>query len=138
MARLPAGPRKTRKTQREALAFERLRALAVRGYAADMERDVPGGGILFHHFAGPDLILFPDGAIEALDKNFPLHRDPTQEADLILAHDESDERKFARFLERLPPPGSRRSRWRERLRVMGCVVVVAVVSITLTVLIVNG
>ena len=124
----------------DAPAFDRLRALARRGYVADMEVEGPGGGILLRHAAAPDIVLFPDGTVESIDRS-RRKRVTSLTGDLIPAENASDERRFARFLERLPDGGKRSQppkRWRKRFVVMAMLVAVWLVSLFLTIVIVNG
>lgn len=124
----------------DAPAFDRLRALARRGYVADMEVEGPGGGILLRHAGAPDIVLFPDGTVESIDRS-RRKRVTSLTGDLIPAENASDERRFARFLERLPvSDGTARPprRWRKRFVVMAMLLAVWLVSLFLTIAIVNG
>ena len=119
--------------EREECAFERLHALARKGYVAQIGAEPAAGGILLHHPGdGPDLVLHPDGTLETPGGQ-ALHRDPTEEPGCILARDELDQRKFARFLERLPPPGKKRGRWRKRFLTLIFLLMVWGLSIFLTI-----
>lgn len=120
----------------ETPAFDRLRALVRRGYVADMEGEGPGGGMLLRHAAAPDIVLYPDGAVESIDRN-RRNRVTSLTGDLIPAENASDERRFSRFLERLPDTGKRPQppkKWRKRFAVMILLLAVWFFSIMLTVL----
>lgn len=119
--------------KKEERAFERLHALARKGYVAEIGVEPPTGGIVLHHpRGGPDLVLHPDGTLET-PSGQALHRDPTEEPDRILALDELDQRKFERFLERLPIQRRKRGRWRKRFYTLAFLVVVWALSIFLTI-----
>lgn len=126
----------------DAPAFDRLRALARRGYVADMENEGPGGGILLRHPGAPDIVLFPDGAIEQIERSRRgRDRVTSLTGDLIPAENASDERRFARFLERLPASGDHAQpprKWRKRFVVMVMLLAVWFFSLFLTSLVASS
>lgn len=126
----------------ETPAFDRLRALVRRGYVADMEAEGPGGGMLLRHPAAPDIVLYPDGAVESIArKRRGRERVTSLTGDLIPAENASDERRFARFLERLPEGAQRADpprKWRKRFVVIFLLLAVWLVSLFLTIALVNG
>lgn len=115
------------------VAFERLHALAGRGYVAELSERAPaGGGILLRHpKEGPALILRPDGALEAAEASLI----EAGRADRLTIPP-SDQRGFSNFVARLRP-----SRKRSRMRKIFYVLVGLVlwfVSLMLTVALLSG
>ena len=109
--------------------FERLRALVQRGYAVDLDRAGPGGGLLLNHSGGPALLLMPDGTVESLQRS----RAGEPRAQTIGVGTEADRRLFANFLERLAPGRAKPRRWRKRLFVTVLILAVWGLSILLSV-----
>lgn len=99
-------------TPNEARAFERLHALARKGYRADIGTETPSGGIVLHHLGkAPDLMLHPDGSVEPLEGRVPRHKRGVERPGSIAALEDADQIRFMKFLETVPPPS-----WRDRTR----------------------
>lgn len=96
----------------EARAFDRLHALARKGYVADIGAEAPRGGIALRHLGkAPDLMLLPDGTVEELDVRRPWHKRAIEDLRPIPAAKDSDEVRFLQFLDTVPRP-----KWRDRTR----------------------
>lgn len=104
--------------------FEKLKELTRNGYTPDPAADPAADGLLLRHGSAPDLILFPDGRIE-LPVGQPLKRAaPAAEPAAV---------------EAAPAPRRRRRIYKLRtLWVATLAVAIWLLSITITVLVVNG
>lgn len=111
-----------------AAAFDRLRALARRGYVADLHRSGAEGAMLLRHPQGPDLVLYVDGTVESVERGAPTRLIP----DVIHADDAEDECAFERFAARLPERARRGWRIREKLIFAFWVVAISFLSIAFT------
>ena len=96
----------------EARVFERLHALVRKGYVAELGKGHPSGGIMLRHLGkAHDLLLHPDGTIEALEGRVPLHKRSVKWPAPIPAADSGDQLEFMRYVETIP-----RAKWLERTR----------------------
>lgn len=121
-------------------AFERLHALARKGYQPEIGTPDAGGTIALRHLAkAPDLLLHPDGKIEGLPGRVPRYKRKV-DAPLLPAVRESDQIEFLKFLETVPKARfrDRTRRWRTRwVYLPASLFAFWGVSIALTALIVN-
>ena len=101
-----------------ALGFQRLHALARGGYVPQIGADTVDDSIVLGHVGeGPPLRLFPDGSVQVLDRNLPVHAEGPDRY-RIAADDDRNFGKFARLVETLP-----QKRPRRRLKRIGFVAV---------------
>lgn len=125
----------------QAYAFDRLHALARKGYRPEIGADGASGTIALRHLAkAPDLLLHPDGSIEGLPGRVP-HYKRKIDAPAIPALRDADQIEFLKFLDTVPKARlrDRTRRWRTRwVYLPAALVVIWGVSISLTALIVGG
>lgn len=98
-------------------AFDRLHALARRGYKAKIGADAADGTIVLQHLGkAPDLVLHPDGSIAEADIRRPRHKRRIEGPGQIAAGRDADELRFMSFLTTVSPPTLRdRTRpWRKK------------------------
>jgi len=105
--------------------LRRLHRLVKRGYVAELGRSDVEDAIFLNHLGdGPDLILYGDGKLVAIDDSASL--DPTADDESRLYNEgKADAAKFDKWLRTIKEPTWRqRTRpWREQnLYVPGCVV----------------
>ena len=125
----------------QGLAFERLHALARKGYRPEIGAEGAGDSIALRHIGRtPDLLLRGDGGIEGLGGRVPRFK-RRLEAPTIPARGDSDQVAFLKFLDTIPKASLRdRTRpWRKKyLYVPGVLVALWGVSIAATVLVTNA
>ena len=91
-----------------ALGFHRLHALARGGYVPQIGTDMVDDSIVLDHVGkGPRLRLFPDGSVQVLDRNLPVHAEGPDRF-RIDAEDDRNFGKFARLVETMPRKRPRR------------------------------
>lgn len=127
--------------EKQDLAFERLHALARKGYRPEIGAPDAGGTIALRHLAkAPDLLLHADGKIEGLPGRVPRYKRKV-DAPLLPAVREADQIEFLKFLDTVPKARlrDRTRRWRTRwVYLPASMVVLWGISITLTAVIVGG
>jgi hypothetical protein len=125
----------------QAQAFDRLHALARKGYRPEIGAEGASGTIALRHLAkAPDLLLHPDGSIEGLPGRVPRFKRKV-DAPAIPAARDADQIEFLKFLDTVPKAGllDRTRRWRTKYVYMpAALVAIWGVSISLTALIMNG
>ncbi len=97
-------------------AFNRLHALARKGYRPEIGTEGADGTIALRHLAkAPDLLLHPDGSIEGLPGRVP-HYKRKVDAPAIPALRDADQIEFLTFLDSVPRATlrDRTRRWRTR------------------------
>ena len=121
-------------------AFERLHALARKGYRPEIGAADAGGTIALRHIAkAPDLLLHADGRVEGLPGRVPRYKRKV-DAPSIPALRDADQVEFLKFLDTVPRARfrDRTRRWRTRwVYLPATLVVLWGMSITLTALFVN-
>ena len=127
--------------EQQELAFDRLHALARKGYRPEIGSEDAGGTIKLRHVAkAPDLLLHADGRIEGLPGRVP-HYKRKVDAPFIPAQRQSDQIEFLKFLDAVPKATlrDRTRRWRTRwVYLPASLVAFWGISITLTAIIVGG
>ena len=123
------------------LAFERLHALARKGYRPEIGAEGAGGTVALRHLAkAPDLLLHADGTVEGLPGRVPRYKRKV-DAPLIPAVHDADQIEFLKFLDGVPKARlrDRTRRWRTRwVYLPASLIAMWGVSIALTALIVDG
>ena len=122
------------------LAFERLHALARKGYRPEIGSEDAGGTIALRHLArAPDLLLHADGRVEGLPGRVPRYKRKVDAPTIPALHD-ADQIEFLKFLDAVPKARlrDRTRRWRTRwVYLPATLMVLWGLSITLTALIVD-
>jgi hypothetical protein len=122
------------------LAFERLHALARKGYRAEIGSEDAAGTIALRHLArAPDLLLHADGRVEGLPGRVPRYKRKVDAPTIPAVHD-ADQIEFLKFLDAVPKARlrDRTRRWRTRwVYLPATLMVLWGLSITLTALIVD-
>ena len=125
-------------------AFERLHALARKGYRPEIGAagtDGADGTIALRHLGkAPDLLLHPDGRIEGLGGRIPRFKRMVH-APTLPALNDGDQVAFLKFLDTVPKARfrDRTRRWRTRwVYLPATLVALWGVSIGLTALLVDG
>ena len=92
-----------KKVENQSPAFERLHALARKGYRPKIGKDASDGTIALHHLGRThDLVLHPDGTVEELGGRVPRHKRKLEILAPIPASRDSDHLRFMKFLEAVP------------------------------------
>ena len=127
---------------KEAPAFERLHALARKGYRPKIGAEGAGSSIILHHLGrAHDLVLHADGTIEELGGRIPRHKRKLELLAPIPAAEDADHLRFMKFLDGVPRATLRdRTRpWRKKyLYVPAAIMAVWGVSLGFTALISNA
>ena len=127
--------------EKQDLAFERLHALARKGYRPEIGAEGAGGTVALRHLAkAPDLLLHADGTVEGLPGRVPRYKRKV-DAPLIPAVRDADQIEFLKFLDGVPKARlrDRTRRWRTRwVYLPASLIAMWGVSIALTALIVDG
>ena len=122
------------------LAFERLHALARKGYRPEIGTEDAGATIALRHLAkAPDLLLHPDGRVEGLPGRVPRYKRKVDAPTIPALHD-ADQIAFLEFLDGVPKARfrDRTRRWRTRwVYLPATLMVLWGLSIGLTALLVN-
>ena len=103
---------------RKGRSFERLHALARKGYKPVLGTDEAGAGAirLTHIGRTPDLILHEDGTVEPVRDRLPRYKRKLTPVEDIGAASDGDEVRFLQFVDNIPKTtlGDRTRRWRTR------------------------
>lgn len=119
----------------EGLGFERLHALVRGGYVPQIGTEaVDSSIVLDHQGKGPRLRLFADGAIQVLDRRYPVHAEGDRFR--IRADDEANYRRLALLVE--SKPRKRATRWLKRFFLLALVLTFWMFSVALTIAITAG
>ena len=91
--------------ENQAPAFERLHALARKGYKPNIGAKEGDEKIVLRHLGkAPDLILHPNGVVEEFDGRRPWHKRHVPSPGSIPAARDADHLQFMKFLETVPRP----------------------------------